>query len=118
MLENNYYRIISRNESSFVVELIPECPVYQGHFPGEPVSPGVCNIQMVRELAEKVAGHRLFINNLKQVRLTTLITPLRHSRLDVSVNLTETDNAYAMVASVGENGNSYLDVKAELSINE
>ena len=118
MLENNYYRIVSRNESDFVVELIPECPVYQGHFPGEPISPGVCNIQMVRELAEKVAGHRLFMNHIKQVRLTTLITPLIHSRLDVTIALTESDGVFSLRASVGENGNSYLEVKAELTLTE
>ena len=45
MLLGNYYRVDSirkeDGESIFDISLVPECPVYDGHFPGDPVSPGV-----------------------------------------------------------------------------
>ena len=52
----NYYHILSSDITSnggmFRVALNADCEVYQGHFPGEPISPGVCNIQMIKECAE------------------------------------------------------------------
>ncbi|MGM9809608.1 MAG: hypothetical protein ACI30J_01905 [Paludibacteraceae bacterium] len=54
----NYYHILSSDitsdEGMFRVALNADCEVYQGHFPGEPVCPGVCNIQMIKECAEIV----------------------------------------------------------------
>ncbi len=51
-----YYHILSSEITAdagvFRVALNADCEVYQGHFPGEPVCPGVCNIQMIKECAE------------------------------------------------------------------
>ena len=39
-LENRYYRLVSSrvegDSGVFLVELLPQCTVYQGHFPGRP----------------------------------------------------------------------------------
>ena len=34
---------------AFRVRLDASHPVYRGHFPGHPVLPGVCTLQLVRE---------------------------------------------------------------------
>ena len=51
-----YYHILSSEITAdagvFRVALNADCEVYQGHFPGEPVCPGVCNIQMIKECTE------------------------------------------------------------------
>ena len=76
MLIKDYYTIenVLRPENGFVrfeISLNADCQVYEGHFPGEPVSPCVCNIQMIKECAEQVVGKSLLMNNLQQCRLTT-----------------------------------------------
>ena len=47
MLLDNFYTILSSESSdstiwTIQVKLNPGHPVYQGHFPGHPVVPGVC----------------------------------------------------------------------------
>ena len=88
MLIKDYYTIenVLKQDDGIVrfdISLNADCPVYEGHFPGEPVSPGVCNIQMIKECAEQVAGKSLFLNNLQQCRLTTVVTPLAHPQVEV-----------------------------------
>lgn len=121
MLIENYYQInnIVKEEGKaiFHISLNPECKVYEGHFPGEPVSPGVCNIQMVKECAEQVVGKSLLLNNLQQCRLTTLVTPLAHPQVDVTIALEEKDDAYKLKATLGKGEDIYFDLKAELIIN-
>ena len=118
MLIKDYYKIndIIKEESRilFRISLNPACNVYEGHFPGEPVSPGVCNIQMIKECAEQVAGKPLFLNNLQQCRLTTLVTPLAHPQVEVNIALEEKDDAYRLKATLGKGEEIYLDLKAEL----
>ena len=60
LLENSYYKIIGRSgeglDAVFRVALLPDCEVYKGHFPGNPVSPGVCNIETIKECAMLLTG--------------------------------------------------------------
>ena len=49
----DFYKVdsVARHDDGAVyrVSLNPDCEVYKGHFPGNPISPGVCGIQMIRE---------------------------------------------------------------------
>ena len=120
MLIKDYYTIenVSKQESGIVrfdIGLNADCQVYKGHFPGEPVSPGVCNIQMIKECAEQVAGKSLLLNNLQQCRLTTLVTPLAHPQVEVTIQLEEKGDTYKLKAILGKGEESYLELKAELT---
>lgn len=119
MLIKDYYTIegssIQENAHIFHINLNPDCTVYQGHFPGEPVSPGVCNIQMIKELAEQVAGRKLFMSNLSLCRLTTLVTPQAHPAMDATLFLDEKEGIYKLRATLGKDGETYLEMKAELN---
>ena len=120
MLIKDYYTIenVLKQDDGIVrfdISLNADCSVYEGHFPGEPVSPGVCNIQMVKECTEQVAGKSLFLNNLQQCRLTTLVTPLAHPQVEVKILLEEKGEAYRLKATIGKNEDVYLDLKAELT---
>ena len=57
-LKNNLYTIVSKEGVglmvSYTIKLIPSCVIYQAHFPGEPITPGVCIVQMAKELIEKL----------------------------------------------------------------
>ena len=120
MLENKFYKIINISNDSefhvFEVELLQDCDVYEGHFPGEAIAPGVCNIQMIKECAEKVVGHKLLMYNLQQVRLTTLVKPDVHNHCEVRLQLQpSSDEEYKLRATIGSGDDIYLDLKAELS---
>lgn len=119
MLIKNYYQIdeVTKHDDAtvFHVTLCEDCEVYQGHFPGEPVSPGVCNIQMIKECAEQVAGKPLMLNNLQQCRLTVLVTPTQHPKVEVTLRLEEKGGTYKLKAFIGKGEETYLDLKAELT---
>ena len=116
MLQNKFYTILSQDDTHFVVSLLPSCDVYRGHFPGEPISPGVCSIQMVKELAELLTGKKLLLNDLRQVRFTQLITPVQHPRLDVNITLTQSENSYALHATVGLDDAAFVELKGSATI--
>lgn len=48
MLLNDFYKLKEQTESngdwSFKVELNPNHSIYTGHFPNQPIVPGVCNL--------------------------------------------------------------------------
>lgn len=76
---HGYFRIISENiqehQAIFHVELLPSCPVYAGHFPGNPVAPGACNIEMVRQCASIALQREVRIAGIRLCKFMKLLRP-------------------------------------------
>ncbi len=119
-LENNYYKLISMHSDGtsgvFHLSLRPDCEVYRGHFPGNPVCPGVCNIQMIKECAERLTGQRLHISRIRRCRLTAVATPTACPELTVKIDLQPVENGYAVIATVGDARRTYMDYKGEMTV--
>lgn len=130
ILQNDYFRIDScaeaDGESLLRVTLLPDFCAYEGHFPGNPVSPGVCNIQMIRECAEILTGKRLFLGYIAQCRMSAVITPLTTPQLLIRIRISETDGVYGVHATIsdekhsvhrndGSENTKYLEFKGELT---
>lgn len=120
-LEGKYYTVLNvasedGNTATYHIALRPDCDIYQGHFPGNPVCPGVCNIQTIKECAERSTGRQLRITFVKQCRLTTLATPAVCKELDVKVNvLPKDETTCTIVATISDADNIYMEYKGEMT---
>lgn len=57
MLEGVLYTVVSREEGSALVRLLPESPIYKAHFPEYPITPGVTLLQIALEvMGKKLVG--------------------------------------------------------------
>lgn len=121
MLLHNYYTILQQSQESdaylFEVSLNADCSVYKGHFPGEPVSPGVCNIQMLKECLETILGHTVLLDTIQQCRFTTLITPVAYPVLEIRIYiLQQEEGRVKFKATIGKGEEVYLELKAEAAL--
>ncbi len=118
-LQHYFYDILSREgddaQSTFSVALREDCTIYDGHFPGRPVSPGVCNMQMIRELASVMAGRDLQLRSVKLCRFMAVVTPQATPRLRVEIALTPAADGLAVAASITAGEETCLTYKAELA---
>lgn len=119
-LENNYYELISMHSDGmsgvFNLVLRPDCEVYRGHFPGNPVCPGVCNIQTIKECAERLAGKRLHIGSIRRCRLTSVATPSTCPEIAVKINLQPNETGYGITATISDAKRTYMDYKGEMIV--
>ncbi|MBF1385793.1 hydroxymyristoyl-ACP dehydratase [Prevotella aurantiaca] len=84
-LKNNLYKIISKEEDSsmvnYTIELNPSCVIYQAHFPKEPITPGVCIVQIGKELIEELLTEKMSVSckleivKVKNVKFLSVISP-------------------------------------------
>lgn len=78
-LLNSLYSIRSKEVTdSFVrydIHLDASHFIYQAHFPGDPITPGVCIIQIAKELLEDHLGRNLAIQIVKNVKFLNVISP-------------------------------------------
>ncbi len=59
----------------FLFELNPKHPVYQGHFPGNPVVPGVCQVQIIHELLSDITGSPMRLLSADNIKYLALMVP-------------------------------------------
>jgi 3-hydroxyacyl-[acyl-carrier-protein] dehydratase len=79
MLMNDFftYQDAHKEDSSFSCKVAfnKEHDIFKGHFPGQPVVPGVCMMEMVREFLQQAMGKKLWLRNAGNVKFLQLITP-------------------------------------------
>lgn len=79
MLKNSLYiiqKITEENNSvEAIVELNAKHEIFKGHFPGQPVLPGVCMMQMVREILESFLQQLLQLLKADDIRFLAMVDP-------------------------------------------
>ncbi len=50
-------------------------PIFSGHFPGQPIVPGVCLIDVIRAIMERIAGHTLTMNMASKIKFLKSVDP-------------------------------------------
>ena len=60
---------------AFRVRLDASHPVYRGHFPGHPVLPGVCTLQLVRECLNRGTGRRFRYAAIRECKFLGMVVP-------------------------------------------
>ena len=68
----------------------PSLPVFKGHFPGNPILPGVFLIEMVRTAWSTATKKRCNIVKICRAKFAGIILPGQ----DISLNATATSNGY------------------------
>ncbi|WP_335965174.1 3-hydroxyacyl-ACP dehydratase [Galbibacter sp. PAP.153] len=66
--------------------------VFKGHFPGNPVTPGVCMMQIIKELVEEITGKSLFMESSSNVKFMAIINPEITPDLNLTTEFTEIEN--------------------------
>ncbi len=80
------YEIVHDGSNEVVVRMNANHPVYQGHFPGNPITPGVLTMQMIRECAGRNIGRHLRFKSIKSCRLAAMVRPGDTLRLKMDIS--------------------------------
>ena len=118
ILLNDFYSII-RQESSVgaikaTVTINKTHRIFDGHFPGLPVVPGVCMVQMVKEILELGVNKTLRIESADNIKFLSVIDPRQHGEVSASIDYTETENAFAINATLFADQLIFLKLRATL----
>ncbi|PKB15930.1 3-hydroxyacyl-ACP dehydratase [Flavobacterium sp. 5] len=85
--------------------------IFKGHFPGNPTMPGVCMMQIIKELTEQITGNTLFMESLTNVKFTALINPFVNPELLLELDVITTEDNLVKVKNV-----SYFDETIALKL--
>ena len=74
------------------IKLNKDHNIFNGHFPGNPVTPGVCMMQIVKELTEEFTGKKLFLKSASNVKFMAIINPFETPDLTMQLVIKEIEN--------------------------
>ncbi len=106
MLLNDFFTIkhcvAGADELTALIMIRPDHPVFAGHFPGQPVVPGVCMIQIVKETLEQQWNKKLLLQESSQIKFLQLLVPDASDELRVHIQFKTTDSPYPITASISK----------------
>ncbi|HZY37541.1 MAG TPA: hypothetical protein VFE53_12880 [Mucilaginibacter sp.] len=105
--ENNIFIIenLTHSDGKVNVTLVvnPGSDILKGHFPGQPVVPGACMLQLVKDVLETVLKNKLRLKKAQQVKFMNIVVPGDdHLRLSISFTNAE-DSSFSVQASMTNN---------------
>ena len=121
-LRDNYYRIknIQRDDRDCIVavKILPDCNIFNGHFPGNPICPGACSIEIIRECACLLTGWKLTVSSIRQCRFITVARPENCDDLMVYVHATPVPSAdcFTIDARISDADNVYVTFRGEMRL--
>jgi len=107
MLLGDFFKIIETdysrdNPDSFQVkiELNDKHGIFKGHFPGNPVVPGVCIIQIVKEILTVVLKRKLHLSEGNNIKFISVIKPEINKILNIDYNIKKENNIFRVSALI------------------
>jgi 3-hydroxyacyl-[acyl-carrier-protein] dehydratase len=109
ILEGHFYTIVNpvmeNGKIQAIIKINAGHEIFRGHFPGQPVVPGVCMMQIVKELLEKNTGKAVRLHNGHDLKFLSVIDPGKNNMVNAE--------AYYTVHSSGD-----INVTARLFYND
>lgn len=98
------------------IKLNPDHEVYKGHFPGQPVLPGVIQLQIIKEVLENALGIHLMIREVVVAKYLRPVTPGENPFLSIRIEHKQSETGdYLINALVTKDDTIFTKLKATLS---
>ncbi|MGZ3863730.1 MAG: 3-hydroxyacyl-ACP dehydratase [Bacteroidia bacterium] len=121
-LLNNFYTIVgttghSADPNAFeaTIRLNEDHPVYDGHFPGSPVTPGVVLVQIIKEVLEKELNKKTFLSEGDNIKFLAPVIPGAQKSLTLQYAVSGEKEIIANVNCIG-GGTTFLKFKGKFKV--
>lgn len=121
LLKDILYHIIDSEKAgdtnSYTLRVLDTYPPLKGHFPGSPVLPGVCILQMFKELAETelAIGKPLVYSEIKQCKFLLPIAMEKSIDLIASITLKQDGECWSLSGTLKSEEAIFTTLKAVLT---
>ncbi len=121
MLLNDFFTISDKvsSETEIWAEIFinADHKIFDGHFPNQPVVPGVCMMQMIKEITEDVVGKQTNLVQASDMKFLAVINPLENNLIHASIKYaTDESGAINVMASLFKDELVHFKFKAQLQV--
>lgn len=74
-LKDNFFHIVDAGDMTRKVAFNSDHEIYKAHFPGNPITPGVCLVQMATEMLQDIFHASLSLTELSRIKYRGIVKP-------------------------------------------
>ena len=108
MLKNELYKINSIAQNVGAIEASLEInknnEIFKGHFPGHPVLPGACMLQILKEVLEGSLNNSVQLKKADYIKFLLIVDPARSNILQIKLiyKITDNNNIHVTASLIAE----------------
>ena len=91
------FTIVGGDADHVMIALNANHQIYQAHFPGNPITPGVCIVQIIGELLSGRVNRPLALSKITNLKFNATISPIDNPEVEVVFTSVE-DTGEACIA--------------------
>ena len=123
MLQGDFFNINNLETAGFDIkaDLVINAghKIFEGHFPGHPVVPGVCMMQMVKEIMEQVFKKKTNLVSAADMKFLAIINPEENTNIQAALKYKMEENRKMTVwASLFKDDLIYFKFKGVFDLGE
>lgn len=112
VLNNSFYTITNKLDEdaviSYRVKLNADHEIYKAHFPGNPITPGVCLLQIVTELLKDNFDKNFTLLAVSNIKYLSVLSPLESPEVSYQLSKIDMGNGTCKLqALVSDDNNKY-----------
>jgi 3-hydroxyacyl-[acyl-carrier-protein] dehydratase len=112
-------QIENRTKLETEIVLNPAHAIFKGHFPNLPIVPGVCMVQIVKEIVEMHLGKKLFLESAGTIKFLAMLNPEAQQRVNVEVEVKSVvDNKYEVDGKFFFGATTFFKMKADFLVHQ
>jgi len=109
----------SVNKLTVQVEINAGHAIFQGHFPGNPILPGVATIQILKELLSEHLGCNISLARAANIKYLSFVNPEKNSLIDFDIELKDLENGNLnCISGIHFENTVFCSFKGEFSKNK
>ena len=74
-LIDNFFHIVELGDNSCKMVMNADHEIYKVHFPDNPITPGVCLVQMATEIYEEISHEQLTLYEILRIKYRSVVKP-------------------------------------------
>ena len=90
-------------------------PIFDGHFPNLPIVPGVCMVEMTKEILENHLNTKLFLPSSANIKFLSIINPDNNNELNVEIEFSSSLGTYLTEARLFWGEITFFKMKGNFS---
>lgn len=121
ILNDTFYTVteLTKGENALdaTIKLNASHAIFEGHFPNNPVTPGVVEMEIVKEILSLGLEKPLKMKTMSSCKFLAVLNPINVENVHVKISITEMDDAFVRISGqLVDDTTSFLKIAATYAI--
>jgi 3-hydroxyacyl-[acyl-carrier-protein] dehydratase len=109
------YEIKQQDQDTIVAKVTIDAnhSLYKGHFPDQPVTPGVVLIEILRQIISGCLNSNMMLTGAKEIKYLTPVLPTETTIIEYQINYSKSEGAYSVNCVISQGEKIFTKIKGE-----